>query len=229
MKKGKLYLANRYTYELLIENEENTVVINIARKPVFGINKHYKELAPSQELFDWFQKNKKKENWFKTYKKEYKKQIQNDKRALASMRQIKNDYLDKGIDVMLDAAKKIDGIFVEQAKEHNVDSNYKDFKFAVKNENGNILGGITGHRLFKDIHVSNLSIDKSCRGQGIGKNLLEIVEKELKNDITDYITLITNKFQKAVEFYKKCGFEIEFVRENQDDRFTKYYMIKKLR
>ena len=92
MKKGKLYLANRYTYELLIEDEENTVVINIARKPVFGINKHYKELAPSQELFDWFQKNK---------KKEYKKQIQNDKRALASMRQIKNDYLDKGIDVML--------------------------------------------------------------------------------------------------------------------------------
>ena len=101
MKKGKLYLANRYTYELLIEDEENTVVINIARKPIFGINKHYKELAPSQELYDWFQKNKKKENWFKTYKREYKKQIQNDKRALASMRQIKNDYLDKGIDVML--------------------------------------------------------------------------------------------------------------------------------
>ena len=125
--------------------------------------------------------------------------------------------------------EKIDSIFVEQAKEHNVDSNYKDFKFAVKDNNGNILGGITGYRLFKQIHITNICMDKNCRGQGIGKKLLEIVEKELKNDITDYITLITNKFQKAVEFYKKCGFEIEFVRENRDDRFTKYYMIKKLR
>lgn len=101
MKKGKLYLANRYTYELLIEDEENTVVINIARKPIFGINKQYKELAPSQELFDWFQKNKKKDNWFIFYKKEYKRQIQNNERALASMREIKHEYLDKGKDVML--------------------------------------------------------------------------------------------------------------------------------
>ena len=91
------------------------------------------------------------------------------------------------------------------------------------------MGGITGHRLFKDIHVSNLSIDKSCRGQGIGKKLLEIVGKELSNDMTDCIILTTSKFQGAVEFYKKSGFEIEFVRENRDDRITKYYMIKKLR
>lgn len=100
MKKGKLYLANRYTYELLIEDEENTVVINVARKPIFGINKHYLELAPSKVLFEWFQKNKKKEDWFKEYKKRYKKQIQYDEQALANMRQIKHDYLDKGINVM---------------------------------------------------------------------------------------------------------------------------------
>ena len=125
--------------------------------------------------------------------------------------------------------EKIDSIFVEQTKEHNIDSNYKDFEFAVKDENGNVLGGITGYRLFKEIHVSNLSIDKSYRGQGIGRKLLEIVEKELSNDMTDYIALTTNKFQEVVGFYKKCGFKIEFVRENKDDRFTKYYMIKKLK
>lgn len=100
MKKGKLYLANRYAYEFSIENEENTVIINVARKPIFGINKHYLELAPSKVLFDWYQNNKKKEGWFVEYKKRYKKQIQYDEKALASMRQIKHDYLDKGIDVM---------------------------------------------------------------------------------------------------------------------------------
>lgn len=101
MKKGKLYLANRYTYELLIEDEENTVVINVARKPIFSINKHYLELPPSKVLFEWFQKNKKKKDWFKQYKMMYKKQIQYDEQALATMRKIKHDYLDKGVDVML--------------------------------------------------------------------------------------------------------------------------------
>lgn len=101
MKKGKLYLANRYTYELLIEDEDNTVVINVARKPIFSINKHYLELAPSKVLFEWFQKNKKKKDWFKQYKMMYKKQIQYDEEALATMRKIKHNYLDKGIDVML--------------------------------------------------------------------------------------------------------------------------------
>lgn len=101
MKKGKLYLANRYVYELSIEDEDNTVIINVARKPIFGINKHYLDLAPSKKLTDWYTKNKKKEGWFIEYKKRYKQQIQNDEKALAAMRQIKHDYLDKGIDVML--------------------------------------------------------------------------------------------------------------------------------
>ena len=59
--------------------------------------------------------------------------------------------------------EKIDSIFVEQAKEHNIDSNYKDFKFAVKDDNGNILGGTTGHKLFNEIYISDLFIDKSYR------------------------------------------------------------------
>lgn len=101
MNKGKLYLANRYTYQLCMEDEDNTVVINIARKPIFGINKHYLELAPSKVLFDWYLKNKTKKDWFIEYKRMYKKQIQYDQQALASMRQIKHDYLDKGINVML--------------------------------------------------------------------------------------------------------------------------------
>lgn len=100
MRKGKLYLANRYTYQLSIKDDESIAVINVARKPIFGINHHCIELAPSKVLFDWFQNNKKKQNWFDEYKKRYKKQIQYDQQALSTMRQIKHDYLDKGIDVM---------------------------------------------------------------------------------------------------------------------------------
>lgn len=72
-------------------------------------------------------------------------------------------------------------------------------------------------------------MDERARGRGVGKKLLDIVENEICNGTTDFIILMTNAFQKAVEFYEKCGFEIEFVRKNKDPRFDKYGMIKKLR
>ena len=124
---------------------------------------------------------------------------------------------------------KIDDIFIKQAANNNIDSNYQHFAYAVKNDKGEILGGIHGYRLFKEVYVGELSLDEKVRGQGIGRKLLGIVEKEICNDATDFIVLTTNAFQKAIEFYKKCGFEIEFVRKNKDPRFDKYSMIKKLR
>ncbi|NLE05421.1 MAG: GNAT family N-acetyltransferase [Crenarchaeota archaeon] len=123
---------------------------------------------------------------------------------------------------------KIDDIFVEQAKDNNIDTNYQNFAYAVKNYNGGILGGIVGYRLFKEIHITDLSLDKTARGLGIGEKLIDIVENEVSNNKIDYIVLKTNRFQGAIDFYKKCGFKIEFIRENEDSRFDRIYMVKKL-
>lgn len=124
---------------------------------------------------------------------------------------------------------KIDEIFIKQAADNNIDTNYQFFAYVVRNNKGEILGGIHGYRLFKEVYIRELSLDERARGQGIGKKLLNIVENEICNDATDFIVLTTNAFQKAIEFYKKCGFEIEFIRKNKDSRFDKYNMIKKLR
>ena len=44
----------------------------------------------------------------------------------------------------------------------------------------------------------------------------------------DNINLETNAFQ-AVGFYKKCGFEVEFVRHNKTNpKLTKTFFIKRL-
>ena len=124
---------------------------------------------------------------------------------------------------------KIDEIFVRQATDNNIDTNYQYFVYAVKSNEGEILGGIHGYRLFREVYVRELSLDEKAREQGIGRKLLNIVENEICNDATDFIVLMINAFQKAVEFYKKCGFEIEFVRKNDDPKFDKYSMIKRLR
>ena len=45
--------------------------------------------------------------------------------------------------------------------------------------------------------------------------------------IVNIVTLTTFGFQ-APEFYKKLGYELEFVREKEDPRLSKYFFKKKL-
>ncbi|GMO57944.1 MAG: hypothetical protein Ta2D_03710 [Rickettsiales bacterium] len=108
--------------------------------------------------------------------------------------------------------------------------NWKKFGFVIKNDEGKIVGGIHGHRMFKAITIDELCMSKECRGNGLGRQLLEMAEKEGNDDGTcDNINLMTNAFQDAVEFYKKCGFEIEFIREMKGfPQLNKIYMVKKL-
>ena len=53
-----------------------------------------------------------------------------------------------------------------------------------------------------------------------------MLKKKFVNRGYNNINLVTSSFQ-AVEFYKKYGFKIEFIRENkQNPKFTKTFFIK---
>ncbi len=125
---------------------------------------------------------------------------------------------------------KIDRLFAEQAKKNNIDINYKEYSYVVKDDDGKIMGGVYGYRLYREVYIDDLCIDESIRGKGIGKKLINIIEKEICNNETDCLILNTEKFQNAIGFYKKCGFEVEYIRKNgTDSRFDRYYMIKKIK
>jgi ribosomal protein S18 acetylase RimI-like enzyme len=126
--------------------------------------------------------------------------------------------------------KAMHDIFEEADREKNItDTGFKPFAYAVKDDNGKILGGIHGFRIFCEIYVDELCLKKEIRNQGIGKALLEIVEKEMNDGQCDNINLHTSNFQEAVKFYEKCGFKVEFIRKNsKNPAFDKYYMIKKI-
>ncbi|MDI1255261.1 MAG: GNAT family N-acetyltransferase [Flavobacterium sp.] len=57
-------------------------------------------------------------------------------------------------------------------------------------------------------HIHKLYILPETQGKGIGKLLIEAVEKVAQNYHSDAITLNVNRFNKAQGFYKKIGFEI---------------------
>ena len=120
-------------------------------------------------------------------------------------------------------------IFEENDKENNAELGFEPFVYALKDDNDEMVGGIYGWKAFSEIYIDELCISKKNRGLGYGKQLLEIVEKEMNKGDCDNINLVTNGFQNAIEFYKKCGFEIKFVRKNgKNSKYDKYYMVKKL-
>ena len=56
---------------------------------------------------------------------------------------------------------------------------------------------------------------------------MEAVENAYKDKGYEKITLTTFGFQ-APEFYKKLGYEVEFVREDKNPKLSKYFFAKSI-
>lgn len=121
--------------------------------------------------------------------------------------------------------KLMDNEFSKFAIKNDVICNYKSFNFVAK-ENDKIVGIIMGHSYYKEIYIENLIVLEEYRNKHIGTKLIETVENYFKNKGFENINLTTYNFQ-APEFYKKCGFKIDFIRENKENpKLNKYYLVK---
>ena len=119
----------------------------------------------------------------------------------------------------------IDAEFNQFAIDNGVSCDYHSFAFTAKEED-KIVGVITGHTYYKEIHIDDLIVLKKYRYNHIGSKLVKAVEDFYKEKGFEYINLTTHEFQ-APEFYKKCGYKIEFIRENKDNpKLTKYFFVK---
>ena len=117
--------------------------------------------------------------------------------------------------------------FTRFGEESGVELNYDEFCFVAEDDAGNIIGVITGRAYYNEVHIGDLIIGKSYRKSGLGSKLVGVVEELYKNKGYDKITLTTFGFQ-APEFYKKLGYQIEFVREDKDPKLCKYFLSKNL-
>jgi GNAT superfamily N-acetyltransferase len=99
--------------------------------------------------------------------------------------------------------------------------------FFLRDENGEILGGLIGHIWAAWLHVKTLAIAAPVRGRGFGKELMKRAETyAVKRGCTDAY-LDTFSFQ-ARPFYEKLGYRIFGVLENHPVGHQHYFMTKKL-
>tara|TARA_R110002110_G_C13469647_1_gene720019 strand:- start:627 stop:1082 length:456 start_codon:yes stop_codon:yes gene_type:complete len=109
---------------------------------------------------------------------------------------------------------------------HGIICNYKPFSIILKINEGKAIGVLNGYTAFAEIYVDDLWIDSNYRGNGYGRKLMVKLEQQFQGKGFNNINLVTSQFQ-APEFYKKCGFAIEFVRENKiNPKLTKIFFVK---
>ncbi len=121
----------------------------------------------------------------------------------------------------------IDNEFNKYATKNDITCNYKSFNFIAK-EDEKVIGIITGHSYYKEVHITDLIVFEEYRNKHIGTKLVKEVENYYKDKEFENINLTTYDFQ-APEFYKKCGFNVEFIRENRENpKLNKYFFVKYL-
>jgi ribosomal protein S18 acetylase RimI-like enzyme len=125
-----------------------------------------------------------------------------------------------------DVEKKMRQDLVAYESSHGIDVNYKKFALVLRNELGNVLGVLNAFTAFSEIYVDDMWIDSAHRRKGYGRQLLQALEKHFEGKGFNNINLVTSAFS-APGFYKKCGFTVEFVRENKvNPKLTKTFFIK---
>ena len=103
------------------------------------------------------------------------------------------------------------------------------FSLVLRDGTGAVSGVLSAYTAYSEIYVDDLWVAEEARGKGYGKALLEALEAQFTGEGYNNVNLVTSAFQ-AVEFYKACGFEVEFVRENRvNPRLTKTFFIKYFR
>jgi len=103
----------------------------------------------------------------------------------------------------------------------------ENFSFFVRDSDGTVVGGMTGAIFWDMMRVDILWLDERLRGQGYGSKLVAMAEQYAAENNCKLIKLDTYSFQ-APEFYKKLGYQVYGVVEDEPAGFQHYYFYKRM-
>jgi len=109
------------------------------------------------------------------------------------------------------------------------ESNQKEaFKIGYILKDGSLMVGVIEARVCLGcVHILNIFIKKEYRRKGFGKQLIEKVLEEGKRYKCSFAILETFNYM-APGFYKKLGFEVDFIRKGYAFDIEQSFMSKKL-
>lgn len=86
---------------------------------------------------------------------------------------------------------------------------------AVAELDGKIAGYCIVYFVLDESEIARIAVDVSCRRQGVGRELLEWVEKTCEEkEVTRLMLDVRGSNETARRFYRKLGFQEDGVRKN---------------
>lgn len=141
------------------------------------------------------------------------------------MKNFKISFVDE---LSFDIQDKMEKGLEEYEISHGIDVNFTPFAFILYDEKNEVIGVLDAFSSYSCIHIRDLWIDKAHRGKGYGKKLIMELENHFKGKGFHNINTVSCDFQ-APDFYKKCGYQVEFVRKNiENPKLTMTFFIKHL-
>lgn len=114
----------------------------------------------------------------------------------------------------------------EYETSYGINVDYKPFALVLFDEKNEAIGVLDAFSSYSSIHIRDLWVDKAYRGQGYGRKLMIELKNHFKGKVLHNINTVSCAFQEP-EFYKKCGYKVEFVRENiKNSKLTMTFFIK---
>jgi N-acetylglutamate synthase-like GNAT family acetyltransferase len=126
-----------------------------------------------------------------------------------------------------DIRKFVKGKLREHAAEAGAPADPADFAIIERNEKGEIIAALIAERFWQCFYVDLLWVDKTKRGKGLGKHLMERAEKKARDQKCTSIYLWTASFY-APEFYEKLGYHLLATINNSPKGYKRQAYIKYL-
>ena len=112
-------------------------------------------------------------------------------------------------------------------KQQAGDNDFQRLCYVLHETDQDIVGGVLGATYWEWFYVDLIWVKDDLRGQGYGKQLMEIAEAEARRRGAKYAYLDTFSFQ-APGFYEGIGYEIFGELGDYPPGHRRYFMKKKL-
>ena len=119
-----------------------------------------------------------------------------------------------------------DGIMAHAKKQKN-QKPLEFFHYFIRDEDNQIQGGCFGCTLYGALYIDTLWVSQHLRHQGYGVELVKAAEQFGIQHNCTFANVNTFDWE-ALDFYKKMGFETEFVRHGYDNDSSFYFLRKQL-
>jgi ribosomal protein S18 acetylase RimI-like enzyme len=125
-----------------------------------------------------------------------------------------------------DVERLSDGL-IEDSQSKGFPYDHQPLAIFIRNQNGEIIGGLSGATAWGWLHISLFWLSAELRGRGYGRQLIGLAETEALARGCKKAHLVTFSFQ-ALGFYQKLGYELFAELEDFPENARRFYLKKTL-